>query len=92
MEQQAKNLRFTLENSDREQFYCVLKKEEDYTRQFEQVFAIQPGYGFSIRCQQHRVEVYDYFAGEARATFEILSIRETDQPVLYHLQKAERQE
>lgn len=91
MEKTAENVRFTLENSDHEQFYCVLKKEADYTQQFEQVFSIQKGYGFSVRCHDHSLELYDYFVGEARAAFTILNTSETDEPVLYQLQKTERQ-
>lgn len=90
METTAKNIRFTLENtSSKQQFYCILKEAADYEEQFEKVFSIQKGYGFSIRCHSNSVDVYDYFAGEPRATFQILKTEPTAEAVFYYLQKTE---
>lgn len=83
------NIRITLENSDGQRFFCVLEKAADYTLQFEEVFAIQKGYGFSVECYEDRVELRDYFAGETRATFRILKTEATEQSIARQLQKTE---
>lgn len=80
-------VRITLENSDRQQFWCVLEKTADYTEQFEQVFSVQKGYGFSVECYTDKVELRDYFAGETRATFKILKTEDTDQAVSRQMNK-----
>ena len=85
-----KHTRFTLENSDRQRFSCVLNKAADYTAQWEQVFAIEKGYGFCVRCHTDSLDIYDYFAGETRATFRILSTEETDAPCTLCLQKLDK--
>ena len=86
-----KHVRIILENDDRKQFCCILQKASDYTEQFEKVWDVKKGYGFSVECYADRVELRDYFAGETRATFRIMSMEETDEPVSYRLQKIERQ-
>lgn len=75
------HIRITLENGDWERFYCVLEKRSDYTEQFEQVFTVRKGYGFSVECYTDRVELRDYFAGETRATFRILKMEDTEAPL-----------
>ena len=84
------NVRITLENDDREQFYCVLEKAEDYSAQFEQVFSLRKGYGFSIRCHETRVDVYDYFSGETRASFRVLKTEDTSEPVFFYLKSTKK--
>ena len=83
------NIRITLENSDGHRFFCILEKAADYTGQFEEVFSVQKGYGFSVECYPDKVELRDYFAGETRATFRILKTEATEQAVSRQLQKTE---
>lgn len=82
-----KHIRFTLENSDHVRSFCVLEEAPDYEAQFEKVFSIEKGYGFSIRLRGDLVDIYDYFAGEARATFHILAKEETTGEIRYQLQR-----
>lgn len=87
----GRHIRITLENSDGERFFCVLEEAADYTDQMEQVFDIRKGYGFSIRCLADRIELYDYFAAEVRATFRVVKESPTEEAVCYHLQKEEQE-
>ncbi len=61
--------------------YCVVDPEKDYKSQLEQVFGITPGYGFSIELKEKEIQLRDYFAGETRASFLIISIEDSDLPV-----------
>ena len=64
-----------------EERYCVLDPTKDYTPQLQQVFGITPGRGFSIEMNEKEIELRDYFAGETRASFEIIAIEDSDLPV-----------
>lgn len=62
--------------------YCVLDSGKDYKSQLEQVFGITPGYGFSIEMHEKEIEIRDYFAGETRSSFLIVSIEDSNLPVV----------
>ena len=61
--------------------YVVLAQEKDYTPQLEEVFAISKGYGFSVDMTEKAILIKDYFAGETRAKFEIISFEDCELPV-----------
>lgn len=84
------NVRITLQNSDSEEFWCILSKDEDEHSQFEQVFSIRKGYGFSLSCSESEVKLIDYFAGETRAAFKILNKEETSEAVSLLLHKIKK--
>jgi hypothetical protein len=42
------------------------------------IFNIKKGYGFSVDLWKDRLDIVDYFHGETRASFRILSVEETD--------------
>ena len=72
------NLQYILQNGDGEKFRCVLSAESDRKDQWEAVFDIKKGYGFSVDLWKDRVDLVDYFHGETRASFRILSVEETE--------------
>ena len=61
--------------------YVVLAQAEDYTPQLEEAFAISKGYGFSVDMTEKAILIKDYFAGETRARFDIISFEDCDLPV-----------
>jgi hypothetical protein len=61
--------------------YVVLAETNDYTSQLEETFGISKGYGFSVDMTEKAIQIRDYFAGETRAEFEILSFEDCDLPV-----------
>ena len=81
------NQRFVLENGDKEKFTCVLAPERDAQEQWEKIFAIQKGCGFSVDRWKDRVDIVDYFHGETRATFRILSVEATEDKATEALKK-----
>ncbi len=76
-----KNKRCLLQNSEGKRYTCVISTEKDNSEQWKEVFSIQNGYGFTVDCYADRVEIVDYFHGETRASFRILSAEETDEAV-----------
>ena len=79
------NKRLLLKNSDGEPVYCILSAEEDRQTELEKVFSIQKGYGFSVEYTDREIRLVDYFHGETRARFTILSTEDTEEPVLYRI-------
>lgn len=72
------NLQYILQNGDGEKFRCVLSAESDQQDQWEAVFDVKKGYGFSVDLWKDRVDLVDCFHGETRASFRILSVEETE--------------
>lgn len=58
--------------------YCVIDPAKDYKSQLEQVFGVMKGHGFSVELHEKGIELRDYFAGETRASFPVVSIEDTD--------------
>lgn len=79
------NLCLTMRNEHNETVYCIISKNENMVLEMEKVFSITKGYGFSVDCYKDKIKIVDYFHGETRATFDILSIEETDENTVYHL-------
>ena len=81
------NLQYILQNDDGKKFRCILSAEKDQKDQWEAIFNIQKGYGFSVDPWIDRVDIVDYFHGETRATFRILSVEETTEKTTETLKK-----
>jgi len=79
------NKRLTLKNDLGKTVYCILSGENPPEKELEAVFDIKPGYGFSVSMDNHKVRLVDYFAGETRASFEIISMEDTGEAPLYLL-------
>ena len=62
--------------------YCVIDPKEDSKLQLEQVFGITPGYGYTVEMNENEIRIVDYFAGDTRAYFSIISIEECQLPVI----------
>lgn len=78
------NIKLTVKNALGKIVYCVISSTEDREKQLAEVMGCEPGRGFSIQLKEKAIDLVDYFAGETRATFEILSEEETDLPVALH--------
>ena len=83
------NIKLTVKNALGKIVYCVISPTEDREKQLSEVVGCEPGRGFSISLKEKAIDLVDYFAGETRATFEILSEEETDLPVALHWSQAE---
>ena len=75
------NRKYVVKNSDGELYSCVITPDQDETAQWETVFDIKKGYGFRIDLWKDRVDLVDYFHGETRASFPIVSVEDTEEPV-----------
>ena len=75
------NKKITVRNNFDKTVYCVLSGEADFDEQLSEVFSFQKGQGFSAHMSETAVIVTDYFHGEERARFDIISIEDTDQAV-----------
>lgn len=74
-----------LRNSFEKKVACVVCAEAPLQKELEKVFIEHPGQGFSLEVTETAVRIVDYFAGETRAEFQILSIEDTDEPLRYHM-------
>lgn len=81
------NKRLTWKNDFNETVYCVLSSETDYEAQLETVFNIKKGYGFSVRFNGKTIKIVDYFHGDTRASFDVVSLEDTEEDVLYQITK-----
>lgn len=79
------NLYLTMRNEHNKKVYCIVSKNENLVSEMEKVFSITNGYGFSVECYKDKIKIIDYFHGETRASFAILSIEETDENTIYQL-------
>jgi len=77
------NKRLIAKNAFGKTVYCVLSSTEDYKEQIEKVFNIERGRGFSIDLTDTEIKLVDYFHGDTVATFDILSLEDTKEDVLY---------
>ncbi|MBE5933666.1 MAG: hypothetical protein E7263_09645 [Lachnospiraceae bacterium] len=71
--------------------YCVLDSMKEYKPQLEQVFGVTEGYGFSIELHEKKIELRDYFAGETRASFQIIAMEDCDLSVCLEQLKMEQE-
>lgn len=78
------NSKLTVLNDSGKRLYCILSSEQDFKKQMESVLAVTPGYGMSVDISTDVIRLVDYFHGDTRATFTIISIEDTDEPVRLH--------
>jgi hypothetical protein len=76
-----KKIRFL--NAFGQEKYCVFSPNEDLREQWEKVLGVEKGQGFSVDVKEDRACLVDYFHGETRAEFIILSVEDTDLEVNY---------
>ncbi len=75
------NSKMTVVNGDGKKLFCILSSESDFKKQIESVLAVTPGYGMSVDISTDIIRLVDYLHGETRATFTIVSIEDTNEPV-----------
>ncbi len=83
------NRKLVVKNNSGDIIYCVLCQEKPYNEQLEEVMGIKPGYGFSVEMTKKSVIVRDYFAGENRGEFDIISFKPTKLPQNLNWKKEE---
>lgn len=83
------NSKLTVVNDDGKKLWCILSSEQDFKAQIEQVLGVMPGYGMSVDISTDIIRLVDYFHGDTRATFTILSIEDTDKAVCLHWNRDE---
>lgn len=79
------NLRVTLKNDENETVYCVVSQAQRLEQEMEQVFSIQKGCGLGINVTKTKIKVVNYFRADTLASFRILSITPTEEPLQYRL-------
>ncbi|MBP3381847.1 MAG: hypothetical protein J6L00_04280 [Clostridia bacterium] len=80
------NSKVTVVNGDGKKLSCILSSEEDFKKQIESVLSVTPGYGMSVDISTDVIRLVDYFHGDTRATFTIVSIEDTDEPTRLYWQ------
>lgn len=75
------NIKLTVKSPLEDIRYCVLSPQAELKPQLEAVLNVKPGCGFAVTVTETAVTLEDYFSGETRATFAILSKEECDLPV-----------
>lgn len=75
------NKRLTVKTELGDLRYCVLSAEKDYEKQLEELLGVTAGAGFSVKLCDDAVKLVDYFHGETRASFEIISFEDSEEDV-----------
>ena len=75
------NQKVTVVNDDGKRLFCVVSAQEDLEAQMKDVLGVTPGYGMTVEVCGDKIRLVDYFHGDTRATFTIVSREDTDQPV-----------
>lgn len=78
------NQKITVLDADHKERYCIISSQGTLQEQLKEVFSIRPGYGFTVEVSDKNIRLVDYFAGETRASFEIINIEECDLPVMLY--------
>jgi hypothetical protein len=80
----AMNKKITARNERGIVCYCILSGEDSIEEQFNLWYfdSRHPGGGVCVRFDTSKISVVDYFHAESMADFEILSIEDTDEPVM----------
>jgi len=81
------NKKYIIKNNCDNELTFVLSGEKEIDEQLLEVFAIEKGYGFTVEHSAEQIKIVDYFHGETRAAFEIISIEDTSEDVCYLLLK-----
>ncbi len=81
------NKKLTVINSSGVVVFCVLSSDEPYEDQLGTVLGLHPGQGFCASLEDKELVIRDYFAGETRASLEILRFEDTQEDVCLYWQK-----
>lgn len=81
------NKKYVLKNPHGETVFCVIDGTKIADDEFKKVLSVTAGQGFSVDVYEDEVRLVDYFHGETRATYEILSVTDTDTPTQYYFEK-----
>ncbi len=79
------NKKLVFKNNLGKVVYCVLNTTDDMKSQLETIFAIQKGYGFTVDFDEKHIHIVDYFHGETRASFDVISFEDTNEDVNYQM-------
>ena len=81
--QSPKNKKVTVKNSEGEIRYCILLGGKDLREQFNSWYfgCGQPSSGMTIRFDGSQLSVVDYYYNETRASFDVISIEDTNEDV-----------
>ncbi|MBR5217746.1 MAG: hypothetical protein IKV68_05235 [Oscillospiraceae bacterium] len=71
------NRRYVLQNDSGKLFTCVISPNRSEDDQWCAIFAIQKGYGFTAERWGDKVKIVDYFHGDTRAEFTVVSVEDT---------------
>lgn len=61
--------------------YCVLSSERELEEQLMEVLGFSKGYGITVKLSEKHVNVVDYFHGETKGSFTIVSMENSELPV-----------
>ncbi len=75
------NKKLVVKNALDKIVYCVLSSDRDYEEQLSEVLGIHPGHGFSVSFDGSSVTIFDYFHGEKRAEFDVISFKKCKEEV-----------
>ncbi len=75
------NKKFVVRNTFGRTVYCILSNSLSYEEQLMEVLNIKPGYGFCVEMRSDAIIVKDYFHGEERGRFDIVSTKDTKEDV-----------
>ena len=81
------NKKYVLKNPHGETVFCVIDGTKIADDEFKKVLSVTAGQGFSVDVYEDEVRLVDYFHGETRAKYEIISVTETDTPIQYYFEK-----
>lgn len=85
------NRKLIFTNAHGKRVSCILSGERDELSQLEEIFGIRKGYGFSLDITKDKVRIVDYFHGETRAEFLILSAEDTAREPILQLSAEEEE-
>ena len=71
------NQRYVLKNDIGKLYTCVISPEKNEDDQWLAIFAMEKGCGFSVGRWGDKVKITDYFHGDTRAEFAIVSVEDT---------------
>ena len=83
--------KITLRNGDGVIVDCVVDAGKNLQDEMEKVFSIEKGYGLKAEIWKDRVDIVNYFRADTMASFVLLAIEETQEPLRYQLKEQTKQ-
>ncbi len=75
------NKKLTVINDSGKRLFCIVSSDKDLEEQMKDVLGVTPGYGMTVEVTETQVRLVDYFHGDTRAAFTIVSMEDTDEDV-----------